>query len=107
MADHSPWGLARLAGVASPDTLDSPGAIWLLRVARESVGIAPDAIRITADRLVPQYTREIWRVFVDLAAYNENVTDVDGPITDMTQAAGVALHLIAERLLRVLIEERA
>lgn len=107
--------LARLADVASPDASDSPGAQWLEHVqlvARELVSANPgvdaddlaDAISEGADSAVPIYTHERFQVFVDLAAYTEDVTDF-GPIEDMEQGAGIALYMVAERLIRALIAE--
>jgi len=111
--DRNAYQLASLVGCASPDTLDSPGARFLLRVqdsARELVeGAEPgedltDAIHERADAAVPIYTHEMWATFVDLGAYEEVVTEY-GPIEDMGQAAQVALYMIAERLLSTLVEE--
>lgn len=110
---HSPYELARLADCASPDNLASPGAQWLTLVAGEADEISErteagedrsDVVRELADSLVPIYTRDVWATFVDLAAYQEDVTEF-GPIEDMEQAAKVALYLIAERLLHVLVDE--
>src|SRR5690606_2396909 len=86
---------------------------FLLRVqdsARELVEDAKpdedltDAIHERADAAVPIYTHDMWATFVDLAAYEEVVTEY-GPIEDMGQAAQVALYMIAERLLSTLVEE--
>jgi hypothetical protein len=43
-------------------------------------------------------------VFVDLAAWQEDIEEF-GPITDMEQGAGVALYMIAERLLTAIVED--
>ena len=111
--ERTVWTLAGMAGVASPDSLTSPGAEWLELVAAYLVGAAEelaeavypeDMIYEMADGLVPIYTHERWQVFVDLAAYTEDITDF-GPIDDMEQAAGVALFMIAERLLTALVAE--
>lgn len=112
--DRNSYQLARLADVTSPDSPTSPGAEWLLRVASDAEDLwdygkneteIQDTISEYADQAVPIYTHERWQVFVDLAAYTEEVTDL-GPVEDMTAAAGVALYMIAERLLNALIEEK-
>lgn len=118
--DHNPFSLATLADCASPDTSDSPGAQFLARIARdvaEHVGDAPlgwsdqlggldDAAHEIADSAVPIYTHERWQTFVDLAAYHEDVTELAAPDSfDLTGLAGVALYMIAERLVRALADE--
>lgn len=61
-----------------------------------------------ADSAVPIYTHELWATFVDLAAYQEDVTEyvsstrTDG--YDMQRLASVALYMIAERLALALLE---
>ncbi len=57
-----------------------------------------------ADGAVPVYTGERWAVFADLAAYNEDPGDIGGWPADLTDAAGVALYVIAERLALALVE---
>jgi hypothetical protein len=53
---------------------------------------------------VPIYTHERWQVFVDLQAYQEDVSEY-GDADDLTNAAGVALYMIAERLVHALATE--
>jgi len=112
-----PYALANWADVAGPNNLYSPGAEWLEAVHTEALelieqieeegwsvklllkdGDALDLITESADRVVPIYTHKIWSVFVDLAAYQEDLSDF-GPIEEMEQAAMVSLYLIAERLI--------
>jgi hypothetical protein len=112
----NPYILARMADCASPDTKDSPGARWLVGLAQDiasehndwtdvaDVDDVRDEIAERADQLVPTYTREIWLVFVDLAAYQEDVSEY-GPIEDMERAATTALYMIAERLMTAVAEE--
>ena len=97
------YQLARVAGVASPDSPESPGAKWLELVAVSAEEVEDEEyLSEVADQLVPIYTHERWQVFVDLAAYQEDATELgDG---DMTQLAGNALYMVAERLLRELFE---
>lgn len=101
------YELARIADVASPDSLTSPGAQWLCAVAGSASDIADaDSLTECADALVPVYTHERWQVFVDLCAYRDDLSDA-GLTTcdDMTSTAGVALYVIAERLLSALVSE--
>lgn len=113
---YTPWQLAHMAGCMDPDSVDSPGARWLQRVADDAEelveeaetsdldGLA-DSIHERADSAVPIYTHERFQVFVDLAAYREDLDDLGGTTGDMEKDAGVALYLIAERLMREVIEE--
>lgn len=107
------WQLARLADVADPDTPESPGARWLQQVASyaeelseyaSGTRVVEDAVTDAADSLVSVYTAERWQVFTDLAAWTEDLADFGQP-ADMTEGAGVALYLIAERLLTALTAE--
>lgn len=109
---HNAWSLAVAAECASPDTLESPGAAFLLSVqdAVNDYDECPDddAIHEIADGAPDVYTHKRWQEFVDLAAYSEDLSEW-GPIDpdDLERAvAGVALYQIAERLARALIEER-
>jgi hypothetical protein len=101
------YQLAAMAEVSSPDGLDTPGARFLLSIQDDVIGWdepdedTPSAI---ADGAVPIYTHEMWQTFTDLAAWQEDV-DEFGPITDMEMGAQIALYLIAERLVRALLED--
>lgn len=106
--------LARMADIASPDEFDSVGAQFLLSVRDSFIEYiidndgepSEDMAHEVADLAVPIYTHERWLTFVDLAAYQEDVEElVTDDVRDMTQRAGVALYLIAERLVFALIEE--
>jgi len=118
---HNVFQLATLADCYSPDSDDSPGAAFLARVARdvadrvnEEAGtdvirdlvsdLTEDGAHEIADSAVPIYTHERWQAFVDLGAYNEDTREF-GAMDDLTDAAGIALYLIAERLVRALAEE--
>ena len=110
--DRTVWRLARMAGCSDPDSLTSSGARWLSRfpsAAQEILDYAQpdsdveDAIHEQADSMVPVYTGEMWAVFVDVGAYDEEVSDY-GPIDNMENAAHIALYLIGRRLLSELIE---
>ena len=103
------YELANLADVSSPDSLESPGALFLLSLGvsvseyADEDGDLDDIAGDIADQCVPIYTHERWQTFVDLAAYQEDVTDF-GPLEDMTTAAGVALYMIGVRLVGALVE---
>ncbi len=119
------WTLAHMAEVASPDNVNSPGAEWLTQVygagleVAESIrdkdwtvsamledGDALDLIHESADQIVPIYTHNLWAVFVDLAAYQEDVEEY-GDSEDLTQSAMVALFIIARRLIESTLEDIA
>lgn len=116
---HNPYVLANMTDTGKPDTNESPGAVWLVHIADAAEELAEevrdardleDAVHECADQLVPVYTHEMWQVFVDLTAYNEE--DESGLMAecmaddaaDMTRAAMVALYQIAYRLLTSLLE---
>lgn len=62
-----------------------------------------DEVHEVADGAVPIYTGTRWAVFTDLAAWQESMADY-GPPDDLTDAAGAALYMIAERLAVALVE---
>jgi hypothetical protein len=120
------WQLARLAECADPDAHDgygfddppdprpegSPGAQFLRAVAH---GVADhlaegddddpsDAAHEIADSAVPIYTHERWQVFTDLAAYQEDPSELGAAADDLTAAAGTCLYIVARRLAEALIE---
>ena len=103
--------LARMADCASPDSLESMGARFLTAVAESTLGaIQYDDDRdeipwAAADQCVPIYTYDVWRTFVDLAAYSEDPTDYGADGSDMEQAAKVCLFAIGERLAAAVLED--
>ena len=116
---YTTWQLARMASCADPDkaqTAENPGsdgAVFLHRCAddaRELFDSHPDTreredyVGEYADGAVPVYTCDLWRTFVDLAAWEEDPSDVGEP-EDMTSAAGICLYLIADRLIRAILED--
>lgn len=110
-ADRTVWQLARLADCADPDAWNSIGAKFLVRVetaledAQDGAwGVSQDDLAELADGCVPIYTHEVWATFVDLAAYEEDVSELVGSERDLTKCASVALYLIAERLLTALVQ---
>jgi hypothetical protein len=110
--DLHPYVLAGLAETACPDSPTSPGAEWLRLVANAAQECTErcldedeelsDAVHEIADSLVPIYTHERWATFVDLAAYNVDLDDYS-PSEDMSERAGLALYVVAERLLNSLL----
>lgn len=116
MTDHdmttTPWQLARIAGCSDPDSATSPGAVFLLDIAAavaerdQYPDDDSDAAAEIADGAVPVYTAEVWRVFVDLGAWQEDATELGADASDMEQCAKVCLYLIAERLAGALIAEQ-
>lgn len=70
----------------------------------ELVDLLADEIAEVADGAVPVYTGERWAVFADLSAYNEDPGDIGGWPADLTDAAGAALYMIADRLARALVD---
>jgi hypothetical protein len=91
---------------------DSTGNDWLTLIYESYLSERPhyddaeSAIHELADGAVPIYTGDLWRTFVGVSAWTEDISDF-GPITDIEQAAKVSLYVIAERLLRGLEEDGA
>jgi len=114
--EYNAYELARMAGCASPDTLNSAGAHFLALVADSAAEDVErlrdsdernDAAHDIADACVPVYTVDVWRTFVDLAAWTEDPSELGADVSDMEQAAKVCLYLIAERLVYALADELA
>jgi hypothetical protein len=114
------WQLSRMAGTsADPDAPNSAGGKFLTAVRdtyvehveykgedfdpSEDIG---DVAHEIADGAPDVYTHTRWMEFVDIAAYHEDISDLM-PETgdDLTKAAGVALYMIAERLVYALHAE--
>lgn len=103
----SAYELAGMAGCPSPDSLTSPGARFLDGIAAhvlESRDEGEDAAAYIADAAVPVYTCDIWATFTDLAAWQEDLSELGDDGRDLTKSASLALYVIAERLASVLIE---
>ncbi len=112
--DHTAHSLANMADTACPDTQESAGAQFLLRVQdwvnealeyEEDLEDVRDRSGEGADGAVPVYTGEIWSAFVDLGAYREDPTELGCDGSDMDQAARVCLYMIADRLIHALLDE--
>ncbi len=121
------WELANLAGCAGPDRHDgigfggylpaedgadpSAGAVFLRSVETSTnealeYGWTEDDSHEVADGAVPVYTAELWAVFVDLAAWQEDPTELgmDGA-EGMEHLAGACLYLIGRRLAEAIADE--
>lgn len=120
MTPHTVWQLSRMAGCYDPDSLVSPGAEFLLRIEADTVVAIEEAepsddnsdiAHQVADTAVPIGTFDKWRTFVDLGAWEQDVSDYinwqsDDPNgTDMTTQATVALYVIGNQLASALIEQ--
>lgn len=113
------WSLAREANSYSPDDETSPGGEFLDSVRTAFVEAVeyltePDADDIRnldpfeyVDGSVPVYTSNLWRTFVDLGAYNEDVSEWGDFGDDLNKAASLALFVIGERLFLGLAEDVA
>jgi hypothetical protein len=106
------------AGCMSPDSHESAGAQFLTgvrdavteaweaeRFDRDSDHCDGDVVSEIADSAPPIYTHTRWQAFVDLGAYREEPEATDEWPADLTEAAGVALYQIAERLAYVLVQQ--
>lgn len=119
----NPYELASLAGCGTPDEGRSrrrkswsAGAKLLVSV-RDAVVEAIRDGRITendrddrgqlheiADSAPDIYTYGRWKEFVDLAAFSEDPEMCDKWPGDLTEAAGIALYQIADRLCHVMVD---
>lgn len=105
LAKVSVWELSRIADCASPDSATSAGADLLdsIRVnlidflQHDSEGIVP--VLEIADASVTVYTHAIWLTFVDLCAYNEDLSAYMALGSTMTEQAQYVLVQVAERVL--------
>ena len=115
--------VGQLAGMidVNPDNYStSAGALWLADTADtwlnydrgEAIEYGTDIIEALyqcAENAVPIYNGPRWSVFTDLGAwqFSEEIADDFGGLPkDMTAAAGVILHELAERLLHAIESER-
>ena len=111
------FALAADADCCAPDTAQSPGAVWLVRVAEsaleawtwatehdELAELLEDGSHELADGAVPIYTVDLWRVFMDLGAWQTD-TEESGPVEDMTKGAQTALYVIARTLVEALFAD--
>lgn len=107
------YSLAGMANCQGPDAIDSPGADYLdsVRIAvleafdyhRNDVPNLMDHCSDVAGEVLTVYTHPRWLVFVDLCAYQEDVSDL-GPLEDMETAAVWANAQIGDRLVSELVD---
>ena len=115
--DRTVMALARIADCADPDAEDSPGARVLTYVrdrVAECLRDHPDGTAEhwedtryeIADGAPSVYTAKAWLEFVDLAAWQEDPTEIGREqVGDLTAAARVCLYMIADRLAEALYRE--
>lgn len=111
MKELSLGELVVMAGCEYPDTRESLGALTLLSV-RDDVADAvargnwrDDPERCAheiADGAIEVYTHQLWEQFVDLGAYNTDISDYGRDLSDMNELAGVAIYEICASLIRAL-----
>ncbi|MER6231765.1 hypothetical protein ABT169_21870 [Streptomyces sp. NPDC001616] len=110
---YGPHQLAQKADVASPDTLTSPGAIFLtdirdavIEALEEAGGVSERKHGEIADSAASVMTHEKWKQYVDLCAYREDLSDFGEPTKGGIEGAvDTALFYIAHRLAGALVEE--
>jgi hypothetical protein len=113
---YTVYTLANLADCGSPDSNVSAGAEFLRSIADNMPDVmeriengedAHDVASKIADEAPDYHTYTRWQEFADLAAWQEDITELGEPSPDdLTKSvAGVALYIIAERLVNALIEE--
>lgn len=111
---YNAYELARMAECMSPDSLDSPGAQFLLRIqddyneaVEEDYWNEDETPHEIADNAVPVYTHQMWLTFVDLGAYQEDPSELGYENDDMDKAGSACLYLIAQRLVYALAKDEA
>lgn len=121
---HNDHVLARMADTYSPDRPDSPGAEFLLNVqsaTREALDwqteqegqslaeaiehVRDERTNELADGAVPVYTFARWATFIDLGAWQADISDYANGDQDMTRLCGLSLYLIAETLVGALLDD--
>ena len=111
---HSVITLATLAGCGQPDSVDSPGAEFLIAVM-DAVEDAIDnneddegTLNEIANDAPAVSTHEKWAQFVDLRGYRVDTTDQYGDrisARNLTDHANGVLVVIADNLIRALVAE--
>lgn len=109
------YELSRLADCGTPDHSESSGALFLKSIRDEVLeafgeteldeSIDEDRVHQIADNAPDVYTHKRWQEFVDLQAYDEDVNDYLTGTENLTTIAGLALYVIAERLVTALVQE--
>jgi hypothetical protein len=120
--------LARTADCSCPEGAERAGAAFLDSLFSDFVCAAQNDLDVsggddardirralerfewheTADGAVPLWTHQKWQTFVEIGAYDEDVSDlVDSRKITGDDCANAAIYIIADRLLRALSEELA
>lgn len=121
MLEYNAYELANMADVASPDSSESQGALFLLDILSDVNEFTADALQgadlgdeahTIADeavyRLESRGTYRKWAAFCDLAAWQEDPSDLGyESFSDLNEGADVCLFMIADRLAMTLLEELA
>lgn len=118
--DVKTWTAFRLSSEAdcmSPDSADSEGARFLGSVRNEIVEAIEQAdaddlenldddgsLHEIADNAPDYRTHTRWQEFVDLGGYQEDISEYGDYGDDLTRAAGVALFMIADKLVRAIVD---
>ncbi|AXQ61124.1 OCR-like antirestriction protein [Streptomyces phage Hank144] len=110
---YGPYSLSGKAEVSQPDTHNSPGALFLISIrdavveAFEEYGAVDERKHgEIADAAPSVMTHEKWQQFVDLCAYQEDLSDFGETVKQGIDAtADLALFNIAHRLVGALVEE--
>jgi hypothetical protein len=114
LRDLTAYSLAYMAECGDPDNMDSSGAEFLKSVRddvlenflNDSWGTYyEDTIGQLVDSCVPVYTHEIAKAFVDLLAYNEDISDYVDYSGDMIKLMQMSLYVIGDRLANALYNE--
>ncbi|AGM12245.1 OCR-like antirestriction protein [Streptomyces phage Danzina] len=121
---YGAYRLASLADTGTPENHWSEGGKLLISVrdsvleavefeldSAASLAEAAEAVRDgdslgeIADGAPSVYTATLWKEYVDLDAWQEDLSEYGEPNWDMTKNAGLAIFLIAHRLATVLLDE--
>lgn len=111
--NRTAWQLARLAGCSDPDSDESAGAQFLYSVESDTLERIEyndgewdnDFAHEIADGAVPVYMYKMWQTFVDLAAFEEDPSELVSENADMNAQAGICLYMIADRLAYAVAEK--
>ena len=115
--EYSAFILANRADCASPDSLESPGAQMLASVRNDVLErldyIAADdweremeeAAHEIADSAPSVYTFTTWQQFVDLGAWQADISELGSGEDDMTRLAMIALYEITRTLVYAIAQE--
>jgi hypothetical protein len=126
-ADRGPFYLTNATfGLASPESAESPGALWISDVRDTILHIPADfqvenladmiddldrwgMIDEAVDGMVPIYNYELWSVWVDLGgwAWDSEMAPVPDADGDLTPVAQRHLFEMADRLTRTMLADLA